>query len=89
VVGLFTYSLTASEAAGKLAIFLWFGLGFGIPLLLLSLLSGAAQKWIVRFFARHERIINRLGGILLIGVGVYDFANNWDLVRTYLALWFP
>lgn len=88
VVGLFTYSLTAGEVLGKLAIFLWFGLGFGMPLLLLSLLSGAVQYKIVRFFARHDRIINRLGGILLVGVGLYDFLNNWDLIKTYFTVWF-
>jgi cytochrome c-type biogenesis protein len=87
VVGLFTYSLTAGEALGKLAVFLWFGLGFGMPLLLLSLLSGAVQNKIVRFFARHDRIINRLGGILLVGVGLYDFVHNWDLIKTYLLVW--
>lgn len=84
VVELFTYSLTAEEVLGKFSIFLWFGLGFGIPLLLLSLLSGAAQNWVVRTFARHDRLINRLGGVLLIGVGVYDFVSNWALIQAYL-----
>lgn len=88
VVGIFTYSLTAAEAFSKLSIFLWFGIGFGLPLLLLSFLSGAAQTWIVRFFARHARAINIIGGILLIGVGLYDLISNWDLIRTYLNIWF-
>jgi len=88
VVGLFTYSLTAAEVLSKLSIFLWFGLGFGIPLLLLSLLSGAAQRWIVRQFAIRARLINLIGGFLLIGVGNYDFISNWDLIKTYLDAWF-
>jgi cytochrome c-type biogenesis protein len=87
VVGLFTYSLTAAEVLSKLSIFFWFGLGFGIPLLALSLLSGAAQRWIVRFFAQHARAVNLVGGVLLIGVGLYDFISNWDLVKTYLLVW--
>jgi len=87
IVGLFTYSLTAAEVASKLSIFWWFGVGFGIPLLVLSLLSGAAQKWIVRIFATHARSINLIGGILLIGVGLYDFILNWGLVKTYLDVW--
>jgi hypothetical protein len=49
--------------------------------------SGAAQKWIVRIFTTHTRLINLIGGILLIGVGIYDFINNWELVKTYLAVW--
>ncbi len=88
VVGLFTYSLTTAEVVSKLSIFWWFGLGFGIPLLVLSLLSGAVQKWIVQLFATHARLINLIGGILLIGVGIYDFFNNWGLVKTYLEIWF-
>jgi cytochrome c-type biogenesis protein len=88
VVGLFTYSLTAAEVLSKLSIFLWFGLGFGLPLLALSLLSGAVQRWIVRFFAQHARAVNLVGGVLLIGVGLYDFISNWNLVKTYLLVWF-
>ena len=87
VVGIFTYSLTAGEAFSKLSIFFWFGIGFVMILLLLSFLSGSAQHWLVRFFARHARTINVIGGVLLIGVGVYDLFNNWDLIATYLKIW--
>ena len=85
VVGIFALSLTAAEALSKLNIFFWFGMGFGIPLLLLSLLSGAAQRWITRQFAMRARLINAIGGILLVGVGIYDLAINWDLIRTFFA----
>lgn len=88
VVGIFTYSLTAGEVLSKLSIFLWFGIGFGLPLLLLSFLSGATQQWIVRFFARHSRAINLIGGLLLIGVGIYGLVSNWDLISTYFQIWF-
>jgi hypothetical protein len=50
--------------------------------------SGAAQKWIVRIFATYTRLINLIGGILLIGLGIYDFINNWELVKIYFAVWF-
>jgi cytochrome c-type biogenesis protein len=77
VVGIFTFSLTAGEFFDRLSVFLWFGLGFGLPLLLLSFLSGAAQRWITRAFARHSRLINLIGGLLLIGVAAYDLVSNW------------
>jgi cytochrome c-type biogenesis protein len=77
VVGIFTFSLTAGEAADRLLVFLWFGLGFGLPLLVISLLSGASQRWITRQFAVRSRLINLAGGILLIGVAIYDLAANW------------
>jgi cytochrome c-type biogenesis protein len=84
VVGIFAFSLTAGEALGKLAVFFWFGIGFGLPLLALSLLSGALQRKITRLFAAHSRIINRIGGILLVGIGIYDLWINLDLIRAYL-----
>ncbi len=83
VVGIFAFSLTAGEALSKLAIFLWFGLGFGIPLLALSLLSGAAQRWITRFFAHHARAVNLVGGMILLGVGIYDLVQNWELFSLF------
>jgi cytochrome c-type biogenesis protein len=85
VVGIFALSLTAGEAISKLGVFLWFGLGFGLPLLALSFLSGAAQRWITRQFAMHARLINLLGGVLLIGIGVYDLWSNWELIAVYLG----
>lgn len=84
VVSIFALSLTVVEAFSKLNIFFWFGLGFGIPLLLLSFLSGAAQRWITRQFAMRSRLINILSGLLLLGVGIYDLSANWSLLQIYL-----
>jgi len=81
VVGIFALSFTAGEAVSKLNIFLWFGIGFGLPLLALSLISGALQRTITRWLARHARAVNLLGGVLLVGIGIYDLLQNWDLIR--------
>jgi len=75
---------TISDALGKLNAFLWFGLGFGLPLLVLSFLSGVAQRWITRQFAMRARLINTLSGVLLISVGVYDLSVNWELIQGIL-----
>ena len=83
VVGIFAYSLSVEEIFSKLSVFLWFGLGFGLPLLLLSFLSGAASRQITRFFARHNRIVNFAGGFLLISLAIYDLATNWELISVY------
>ena len=85
VVSIFAISLSAGEAIGRLSVFLWFGLGFGLPLLALSFLAGATQRWITRQFALHSTWINRIAGLLLLGIGVYDFVNNWALLK---AAWF-
>ncbi len=86
VIAIFALSFTAEEFFSKLIIFLFFGLGFGIPLLLLSFLAGAAQKSITRFFARHSRLVNVIGGMLLLGVGLYDLTQNWEMIRLITGL---
>jgi cytochrome c-type biogenesis protein len=83
VVSIFALSLTAAEFFSKLNIFFWFGMGFGIPLLLLSFFSGAAQRWITRQFAQRARLINLVSGLLLVGVGAYDLVTNWELIRAF------
>jgi len=85
VVGIFALSFTAGEALSKLWVFLWFGLGFGLPLFILSLLSGALQRQLTILFARHSRIVNIVGGLLLIGVAIYDVSKNWDLLKLFYS----
>jgi cytochrome c-type biogenesis protein len=83
VVGVFAFSLTAGEVFNKLLVFLWFGLGFGLPLLALSFLSSALQRWLTRQFARRARSLNIAGGVLLIGIAIYDLAQNWLLISAF------
>ena len=85
VVGIFALSFTAGEALSKLWVFLWFGLGFGLPLFVLSLLSGALQRQLTSLFARHSRVVNIVGGLLLIGVAIYDVSKNWELLQFFFA----
>jgi cytochrome c-type biogenesis protein len=83
VVSIFALSLTAGEFFSKLNIFFWFGMGFGIPLLALSFLSGTAQRWITRQFAQRARLINIISGVLLVAVGIYDLISNLELILAF------
>jgi len=83
VVSIFALSFTAGEAFSQLRVFLWFGLGLGLPLLLLSFLSAALQRQLTVLFARHSRIVNLIGGLLLVGVAIYDLSKNWELLRLF------
>jgi cytochrome c-type biogenesis protein len=85
VVAIFVYSFTFGETFSKIWIYLWFGLGFGVPLLAISLLSGALQRDLTRWFARHSRAINIVGGLLLIAIAIYDLAQNWDMLTLYYS----
>ena len=83
VVGIFALSFTVQEALGQLWVFLWFGLGFGVVLFLLSFLSAGLQHQLTMLFARHSRTINVIGGLLLITIAIYDIHLNWDMLRLF------
>ena len=80
VVGIFVYSVTLGDALNQLWAFGWYGLGLGAPLLAISLLSGAMQHRLTRWFARHHRPLNVFGGLLLIAVSVYVLIDNWSML---------
>jgi cytochrome c-type biogenesis protein len=84
VVSIFALSFTAGEALRQLWAFFWFGLGLGVPLLILSFLSAALQRQLTLFFARHRRAVNAVGGLLLVGVALYDLSQNWQLLSLFL-----
>lgn len=83
VVSIFALSLTAGEAFSQLWTFLWFGVGLGIPLLVLSFLSAALQRQLTLFFARNSRAVNFVGGLLLMGIAIYDLVKNWALLKLF------
>jgi cytochrome c-type biogenesis protein len=86
VVSIFAISLQSAAFISRLSTFLWFGLGFGLPLFLLSFLGGALQKPITRFFARYSRAVNLVSGLLILGLGVYDLWVNWEFITAGLGL---
>jgi cytochrome c-type biogenesis protein len=85
VVSIFALSVTVGEAFRTLWVFLWFGVGFGTPLFILSLLSGALQHRSTFLLARDSRLINAVGGLLLMGIAIYDIARNWELLRLFYS----
>jgi cytochrome c-type biogenesis protein len=83
VVSIFALSFTVGEVFSQLWVFLWFGLGLGVPLLIISLLSGALQHQLTAFFARHSRVVNFMGGLILVSIAIYDLTKNWDLLQLF------
>lgn len=86
VVSAFSLSLGLAGIVEQLLFFLVFGLGFGLPLLALSLLAKARRDWLLRQFTRHTGVISRVGGLVLIAAGAWNFWQNWPFVRLYLKL---
>ncbi len=85
-VSIFAISLQSAAFIDRLSTFLWFGLGFGLPLFVLSFLGGALQMPITRFFARYSRWVNLFSGLVILGLGVYDLWVNWDFILAGLGL---
>lgn len=85
VVSIFALSFTVGEAFSQLWTFLWFGLGLGIPLLVLSFLSAALQRQLTVFFVRYRQMVNIISGLLLVGIAIYDLVRNWGLLRSFFG----
>ena len=77
-------SLSSVSLVSAFTIFLFFGLGLGLPVIIVSFLSRAQGDWLVRWFARHNHTMNLLAGVLLIGVAVYDLIVVLPFLRIYL-----
>jgi cytochrome c-type biogenesis protein len=80
LVVLFVISIGLADTLASLATFFVFGLGFGLPLLLLSLVAGATGARFARFIARHHRVIDVVAGVVLIAAAAYDLWANSDAI---------
>ncbi len=76
LVGIFAFSLTIADAAGRLLFFVVFGVGFGLPLFVLGSLGQVRGRQIARALARHDRPIQIVMGAALVLVGAWDLAVN-------------
>jgi cytochrome c-type biogenesis protein len=81
------YSLAmTSGTAGRGAVLMFvYGLGLGIPFLIVAVLF---QRGVAAFgFARrHARLITRLGGAMLVTVGVLELTGAWTSALLWVQL---
>ncbi len=86
LVSLLGISLGVTDALGKIGTFLIFGLGFGLPLVALSLLTSVRSREVVRFIVSHHRAVEVVAGVLLIGIGAFDLVDKWPTIQLTLGL---
>jgi cytochrome c-type biogenesis protein len=86
LAALLAVSVGFGDAVWQLGTFLVFGLGFGLPLVILSLLAGARQREVVRWVTAHHRQIEVISGLTLIAVALWDLRENWDGILFTLGL---
>jgi cytochrome c-type biogenesis protein len=60
-----------------------YGLGLGVPFLIVALLFQRGMA-ALSFARRHGRLIARLGGALLIAVGVLELTGAWTTALAWL-----
>ena len=80
LVGIFAFSLTIADALGRLAFFVVFGIGFGLPLFVLGSLGQFRGAQLARTITRHERLVQLVTGAALLAVGVWDLSVNLPLI---------
>jgi cytochrome c-type biogenesis protein len=76
LIGIFVASLTIEDAARQLAFFAAFGVGFGLPLLVIGLLGELRGRELARAMVRWERPLQLGLGVLLVAIGAWDLWVN-------------
>jgi len=66
LVALLAISVGLADATLQVGTFVLFGLGFGLPLILLSLVGAARGRAVARAISRRHAVITRIAGALLI-----------------------
>jgi cytochrome c-type biogenesis protein len=83
-----TLSLQSGTAARGAFLAFVYGLGLGIPFLLVAALFQRAVG-VLSFFRRNARMVSRIGGALLVVVGLLEVTGAWMAAIDWLKLhWF-
>jgi len=80
VVSIFSLSIGVAGFIEQLLFFTIFGLGFDLPLLVLSFLPKAFSEKMLHQIARHARMIDLISGATLIAFGVWNLRVGWELL---------
>jgi cytochrome c-type biogenesis protein len=83
-----TLSLQSGTAARGAFLAFVYGLGLGIPFLIVAV---AFQRLVnvLSFFKRNARTVGRIGGAMLVAVGLLEASGAWTFAVTWLhAHWF-
>jgi cytochrome c-type biogenesis protein len=81
-------SLSSGTAARGAFLAFIYGLGLGIPFLIVAL---AFQRMMnmLGFFKRNARLVSRIGGVMLVAVGLLEATGAWTSVIAWLHThWF-
>lgn len=80
LISVFAFSLTLGDVVEQLGFFLFFGIGFGLPLFVIGLLGQVRGRQLAATLVRWERPLQLVLGVALVAIGTWDLANNLDLI---------
>ncbi|HEX4253807.1 MAG TPA: cytochrome c biogenesis protein CcdA, partial [Streptosporangiaceae bacterium] len=75
---------TGTAARGAFLAFIY-GLGLGIPFLIVSVFFQRSMR-VFGYARRHARLVTRIGGALLVVVGVLEVSGAWASAMTWLKI---
>ena len=84
VIALLVISVGLADTAVRLAGFVAFGIGLGLPLLALSLVDGLRGRRLAGWLARRHRLVTRVAGVALVAVA---FAEPLRLLLAGESVW--
>jgi cytochrome c-type biogenesis protein len=77
---------SGGSASGGVALLLAYSLGLGVPFLLSGLAFGRMTDLLARVRGRL-RLVDLVGGIVLVGFGLLLLTHNVDLVSAHVSTW--
>jgi cytochrome c-type biogenesis protein len=83
-----TLSLQSGTAARGAFLAFVYGLGLGVPFLIVAL---AFQRLVnvLGFFKRNARVVSRIGGVMLVAVGLLEVTGAWTAAINWMHThWF-
>lgn len=82
------YASTAENISTGIMLLLTYSLGLAIPFFISSL---ALNSFLNAFQKAHRflGVLTKIGGILLITIGILLLTNSFDLLNEFLSRWFP
>lgn len=75
-------ALAATNPGSSFSLLFSYSLGLGLPFLLVGAFAGEAQKFINRF-AGALVWVNRIFGVLLVGIGILAFTETLSIVANF------
>ena len=78
LISIFVYSLSIGDVTEQLVFFLFFGIGFGLPLFVLGALGQVRGAQLARAMVRWERPLQIVIGLALVAIGTWDLRENWS-----------